>query len=154
MIGRSDPAIFIYVIVADLEIAAAEFGRNMHQVGKIFRAPAVAHVKVKTAPVVMLDEVAIRRVRTLVRFEYRRGMHAAVKSAYLVSRFAEILRNELVEARQCPGFFTALELLDVPFLDENLDRLLEWTRDADVPRPDHPDFIDNADAFGVTSANR
>src|SRR5688572_23169791 len=138
MIGRSDAAIFIYVIVADPEIAATEFCGDMQQVRKLFCAPAVAHVKMKTAPVVMLDEMSIRRVGTLVWFEDCRRMHAAVKSAHLVRRLTEILGKEFVEARECFGFVAALEFLDIPFFDENLDRLFEWTRDANMPCPDHP----------------
>jgi hypothetical protein len=40
----------------------------MHQVGKRLAAPAVAHMEVKAAPVVMLDEMTIGRIGTLVRF--------------------------------------------------------------------------------------
>src|SRR5438309_11051808 len=107
----------------------------MQQVRKRLAAPAVAHMKVKAAPVVMLDEVSVRRVWTLVRLEHRRRMHAAVKSAHLVRRFAEIFGNELVKARQRLGFIAAFELLDVASFDENFDRLLERTRHADVTRP-------------------
>src|SRR6266508_1015389 len=102
----------------------------------------------------MLDEVAVRRVWALMRFENRRGMHAAVKSANFVSRFAEIFGNKLVETRQGLGFGAAFESLDVTFFDEDLHRLLERTGYADMPRPDHSHFIDDPDAFGIAGAHR
>ena len=83
---------------------AAQLRGDMHQVGKGFAAPAVAHVKVKTAPVMMLDEMAIGRVGALVRFKDRGGVHPAVKAAHFVSRFAEIFGDELIKARQRFGF--------------------------------------------------
>ena len=80
----------IDVLIADLEIAAAQFGGDVHQVGKRLAAPAVAHVKVKTAPVMVLDEVAVRRIRALMRFQDRRWMHSAVEPAHFVGRVAQI----------------------------------------------------------------
>src|SRR4030095_13343425 len=91
MIRSGDAAILVNVTVADLQISAAHFGGDMHQVGKIFATPAIAHMKMKTAPMVMLDEMTIGRIRTLVRFKNRGRMHSAVKAADLISRFAKVL---------------------------------------------------------------
>lgn len=154
MIRGGDATIFINVIVADLEIAAAQFGGDVQQVWESLAAPTVAHMKVKTAPMVVLDEMAVWRVRTLVRLEYRRWMHAAVEAAHLISSFTEIFGNELIEARQRLGFVAALESLDVTSFDKNINRLFERTRHADVARPDDTDFIDDADTFGIARPYR
>src|SRR5262245_29069079 len=111
-------------------------------------------MKMKTAPVVMLDEMTIGRIRTLVRFYHGGRMYSAMKAADFVSRLAQVLGNELVEPRQGFGFFATVELFDVALFDRNPDRLLERTRYADMPRPYHTDLIDGADAFGISRPDR
>ena len=118
MVRRGDAAILVDVIIADLQIAAAQFGRDMHQVGKVFGAPAVAHMKMKTAPVVMLDEMTIGRIRTLVRFKNRGRMHSAVKAADFVGRFAEIFGNKFVEPRQRFGLLATFKLFYIALFDD------------------------------------
>src|SRR5437870_7548726 len=154
MVRCGDAAILVNVMIANLQIAAAQFGGDMHQVRKVFSAPAVAHMKMKTAPVVMLDEMTIGCIRTLVRLENRGRMHSAMKTAHLISRLSKVLGNELVKPSQRFGFFATFEFLYVTSLDINSDRLLEWARHANVPRPYHPDFINNTDPFGIARANR
>ena len=149
MIRRGDASILVNVVVADLQIAASHFGRDMHQVGKIFATPAIAHMKMKTAPVVMLDEVSIRRIGTLVRFKDRGRMHSAVKSTDFVSRFVQVLGNELVEPSQRFRFRATVELFNVPLFDINPDLLLKRTRHANVACPYHADLIDDANAFCI-----
>lgn len=68
MVRRCDAAVFIDALVADFQLTAAHFRGDMHQVRKILGAPAVSHVKVKAAPMVMLDEMPIGSAGTLVRF--------------------------------------------------------------------------------------
>src|SRR5262249_39703121 len=102
----------------------------------------------------VLDEMAIWRVRALVRFEYRRGMHAAVKTTHFVGGFAEIFGDEFIETGQCLRFSPAFNFSDVAFLNKNLYRLIEWTRHPDVPRPDDTDLINDAHALCIACANR
>src|SRR5262245_16094325 len=81
-------------------------------------------------------------------------MHSAVKAADFVSRFAKVLRNELVEPSQCFCFLATFEFFNVALFNVNPDRLLERARHADVPRPYHTDLVDDADAFGIPRPDR
>src|SRR5215475_9453408 len=126
----------------------------MHQVGKIFTTPAVAHMKMKAAPMVMLDEMPIGRIGTLVRLQHGGRVHSAMKAADFVSRFPQVIGNELVEPSQRFRFLATFKLFNVTLFDINPDRLLERTRHADVARPYHTDLIDDADAFCSPRPNR
>src|SRR5262245_65047747 len=122
----------------------------MHQVRKIFTTPAVAHMKMKAAPVVMLDEMSIGRIGTLVRLQHGGRVHSAMKAADFVSRLAHVLGNELVEPSQGFRFLATFEFFNVALFDINSDRLLKRTRHANVARPYYTDLIDDADAFGIS----
>ena len=90
----------------------------MHQIGKFLGAPAIAHMKMKTAPVMMLDEMTIGGVGALMRFEHRRGMDTAVKAADFVGGFTQIFGNKFIKARKRFGLFTAFKFLNVAFFNE------------------------------------
>ena len=110
-------------------------------------------MKMKTAPVMMLDEMTIGGVGALMRFEHRRGMDTAVKAADFVGGFTQIFGNKFIKARKRFGLFAAFKFLKVAFFDEYLHWQLERARHADVTRPDDTDLVDYSHPFGVAGPN-